>query len=107
MSTSPKKLTAHLRVTKMTSDYNSLDTDDHQPQLMVYQHGSDLQDDFSDRERHILEHMAMGKTAFEIGDALCLSHHTVKTHQKNMLKRTECNNSTHLIACCIRLGIID
>lgn len=106
MPTTQKKLTAHLRITKMATDFANPHLDDHQPQFTVYSEGPKLIDDFSERERHILEHMAMGKTAFEIGEALCLSHHTVKTHQKNMLKRTECNNSTHLIACCLRLGII-
>lgn len=62
--------------------------------------------EFSEREMDILVLMAHGKTANEVGDELCISPHTVKTHQKNMLKKTGCYNSIHLIACSIRDGVI-
>jgi len=62
--------------------------------------------EFSEREIDILQLMAFGKTAHEVAEKLYISPHTVKTHQKNMLKKTGCNNSTHLIASCLRSGVI-
>ncbi|WP_258098295.1 response regulator transcription factor [Marinoscillum pacificum] len=62
--------------------------------------------DFTEREIDILNLMSEGLTAEMIGDSLCISPHTVKTHQRNMLKKTGCSNGTQLVARSIRTGII-
>ena len=61
---------------------------------------------FTNREREILGNIAKGKTFAEIADILNISPHTINTHKKNILKKTDCNNTTELIARCVREGVI-
>ena len=61
---------------------------------------------FTEREKQILSHIAKGRSFSEIAAILNLSPHTINTHKKNMLRKTDCNNTTELIARCVRLGII-
>ncbi|MEQ9304353.1 MAG: helix-turn-helix transcriptional regulator [Marinoscillum sp.] len=63
-------------------------------------------EEFTWRERDILNLMSEGLTADDIAKSLFISPHTVKTHQKNMLKKSECINSTHLVAIAVRVGYI-
>jgi len=60
----------------------------------------------SEREIEIIRLLAEGMTAKEIGDALFLSFHTVRTHRKNILEKLQCRNTTQLVAKCIKKGII-
>lgn len=61
---------------------------------------------FTPREIEILSNIAKGKTFGEIASILNLSPHTINTHKKNILKKTDCSNTTELIARCVRDGII-
>ncbi len=61
---------------------------------------------FTPREKEILAIIAKGKTFGEIANILNISPHTINTHKKNILKKTDCRNSTELIARCVRDGII-
>lgn len=61
---------------------------------------------FTPREKEILSTIAKGKSFGEIAEILNLSPHTINTHKKNILRKTDCNNTTELIARCVRLGII-
>lgn len=61
---------------------------------------------FTPREKQILSNIANGKSFSEIAANLNVSPHTINTHKKNILRKTDCNNTTELVARCIRLGII-
>ncbi|KJF44588.1 LuxR C-terminal-related transcriptional regulator [Draconibacterium sediminis] len=61
---------------------------------------------FTAREKEILSNVAKGKTFAEIAEVLNISPHTINTHKKNILKKTDCNNTTELIARCVREGVI-
>lgn len=63
-------------------------------------------DVFTPREKEILQNIALGKTFAEMADVLNVSPHTINTHKKNILRKTDCSNTTELIARCIRDGII-
>lgn len=61
---------------------------------------------FTPREKEILRNIAKGKSFGEIAEILNVSPHTINTHKKNILRKTDCKNTTELIARCVRLGII-
>jgi len=58
------------------------------------------------REIEILQLISTGHSSQEISQYLNLSVHTVNTHRKNIIKKTEVQNSTELIKNCIEWGII-
>jgi len=60
----------------------------------------------SEREKQILRMISSGKDFKTIAHELHLSPHTINTHKKNMLKKSNCNNTTELVARCIREGIV-
>ena len=59
----------------------------------------------SQRELEIVQLFAGGLTAKEIAHKLYLSHHTINTHRKNILKKLKVNSTTELILYAIRFGI--
>lgn len=54
--------------------------------------------DFTNRELQVLEQLAEGKSSNEIAKELYLSKHTVDTHRRNLLKKSNCHNSVELVA---------
>ncbi|MEQ9231946.1 MAG: LuxR C-terminal-related transcriptional regulator, partial [Cyclobacteriaceae bacterium] len=60
----------------------------------------------SHREIDILRLLSFGYNSDEIATKLHISHNTVKTHRKNILEKSDCKNTTELVALCIRQGII-
>ncbi|WP_324720407.1 helix-turn-helix transcriptional regulator [Salinimicrobium sp. HB62] len=60
----------------------------------------------TEREIRIVKELAKGNTNKEIADILDISPHTVKTHKKNILKKTKCYNTPDLVARSIREGLI-
>jgi DNA-binding CsgD family transcriptional regulator len=52
---------------------------------------------FTDRELEVLKLLSIGLTSTEISKKLFISKHTVDGHRRNMLKKTNCNNSIELI----------
>jgi len=60
----------------------------------------------SERERNILRLIAMGKRSQEIADELYISRHTVDTHRRNILTKTECGNMSEVVCSSIRNGWI-
>lgn len=66
----------------------------------------DYQNLFTPREKEILRHIAKGKSFGEIAQILNLSPHTINTKKNNILRKTDCKNTTELIPRCVRLGII-
>jgi DNA-binding CsgD family transcriptional regulator len=65
-----------------------------------------LNDMLSDREKEIIKELANGLSAKDIASRLFISPHTVKTHRKNILSKTGCNNTAQLIAKCLTSGVI-
>lgn len=51
----------------------------------------------TNKEREILSLVSSGLTTKEIADRLNLSHHTVESHRKNLLKKFQAKNSAELI----------
>ena len=66
---------------------------------------SKIDDDMllSKREIEILKYIADGFSSIQIADKLCLSPHTINTHRKNMLRRTNSKNMADLLAFAMRV----
>ncbi len=60
----------------------------------------------SKRETEILKLIAKGNSTLKIADKLHLSHHTVNTHRKNILKKLKVKSPTELIIYAINTGLI-
>lgn len=58
------------------------------------------------REGEVLEWLAAGKTAHEIGIILGISKRTVEEHVKNAMFKTGAANSTQAVVEAIRKGAI-
>ena len=58
------------------------------------------------RELEITALLANGFNSGEIAHELSISEHTVSTHRKQIIKKTGCRNTTHLVAICLRMGFI-
>jgi DNA-binding CsgD family transcriptional regulator len=59
---------------------------------------------FTKREKEILSHISNGYKSKKIGEMLHISKTTVDTHRKNILKKTECQSITQLIAKAVKEG---
>jgi DNA-binding CsgD family transcriptional regulator len=57
-------------------------------------------------EKKILALLTEGKTSKEIADILFVSSHTIDTHRRNLLKKTNCIDSTALITFAKMTGLI-
>lgn len=51
----------------------------------------------SNREREIIALLAMGLSSPAIADTLCISHHTVNNHRRNMLRESKAGSTVQLI----------
>lgn len=51
----------------------------------------------SKRELEIVSYLEKGFTSKEIAEELFLSNHTVDTHRRNILRKSEVRNTTELI----------
>jgi DNA-binding NarL/FixJ family response regulator len=60
----------------------------------------------SERENEIAALVAGGKTNKEIAQLLHLSHHTVHTHRKNILKKLGINSASELAIYALKVGLI-
>lgn len=58
------------------------------------------------REEEIVKNIARGKTNKQIAVLLGISHHTVHTHRKNVMKKLSVNNSTELALYAVDYGLI-
>lgn len=65
-----------------------------------------LRELLTDREKEIIFKLAKGLSAGEVAESLSLSRHTIRTHRRNILKKTNCNNTAELIAKCLTGGVI-
>lgn len=58
------------------------------------------------REKEILQVLSRGDSNKEIGNALCISEHTVKIHLKNILKKLHMNNRIQAAVYAYQQGLI-
>ncbi|WP_285056513.1 LuxR C-terminal-related transcriptional regulator [Pedobacter ginsengisoli] len=61
---------------------------------------------FSKREIDIIRNIAEGLDSAEIAEKLFIAESTVKKHRKNILEKSDCKNTAHLIKTCILQGLI-
>lgn len=57
------------------------------------------------REREIIGLVALGNTGPEIADQLQIAHHTVRTHVRNAMVRTDARSRAHLVAKALGNGL--
>lgn len=60
----------------------------------------------SKREIEILKWAVEGYSSKQIADKLCLSFNTVNTHRRNMLRKTNSQNSMELLRYAIQYGLL-
>ena len=60
----------------------------------------------SPRELEIIKLISDGKTTKEIAEMLFLSHHTINTHRKKILKKLELKTPTELVMYAVNSGIV-
>lgn len=65
-----------------------------------------VQSNLTERELEIIRLIAQGKTSQEIAEIIHLSRHTVDTHRRKILEKTECKNSLELIGFAKRSGML-
>ena len=58
------------------------------------------------RETEIARLIALGKTNKEVGNELFISHHTVHTHRKNIMRKLSISSSTELVTYAMNTGLI-
>ncbi|MDT0651562.1 response regulator transcription factor [Autumnicola edwardsiae] len=66
----------------------------------------DLSDLLTQREKEVVIRFSRGLNAEQIAEELNLSHHTIKTHRRNILQKSGCRNTTELVAKCLTNGVI-
>ena len=63
----------------------------------IVRHKATLQSDLNKREHEIIRFIAKGLNSKAIAKQLFLSHHTVDTYRRKILKKTDCKNAAELI----------
>jgi len=63
-------------------------------------------DFFTDREKDIIKELAKDLTTRSIAEKLCISEHTIATHRKHILKKSNTHKTEDLLLFCKRKGII-
>lgn len=63
-------------------------------------------DVLTNRELQILPYIAQGMSSGAIAELLKISYLTVRTHRKNILRKTQSHNSASLIKRCIEMGLL-
>lgn len=62
--------------------------------------------EISPRETDILKLVLKGLTTQQISEELHISHYTVETHRKNLLRKTQCNNTAGLLRYAMEHGVL-
>lgn len=58
------------------------------------------------RETQILDMISKGFSTDEVSKRLFISHHTVETHRKNLLRKLQVQNSAQLVRRGFELGCL-
>lgn len=61
----------------------------------------------TDREKEIVKNIALGNTNKQIGTILSISHHTVHTHRKNVMKKLGVKTSNQLTLYAVNSGLVE
>ena len=61
---------------------------------------------FTKREIEIIKEIQIGGSNREIAERLNLSHHTIATHRKNILRKSNCNSILDLLLYCKQFRLI-
>lgn len=61
---------------------------------------------FTKREIDVIKEIHKGGSNREIADRLCVSHHTIATHRKNIFRKSNCNSVLELLVYCKKLEIL-
>ena len=67
---------------------------------------SPLHNVLSSREREVLQHLGKGESNAEIGNALCISQETVKSHIKSLLHKLNAKDRTHAVVIAFHERLI-
>lgn len=59
------------------------------------------------KELVVLHGLAAGMTQYEIADALCLSHETIRSRVQKLRGVLDARNLTHAVAIALRRGFIE
>lgn len=59
------------------------------------------------REKEVLTEIANELTTTEIADKLCISHHTVESHRKNLISKLQVRGATGLVKYAILNGFVE
>ena len=60
----------------------------------------------SSREREVLQHLGEGECNAEIGEALCITQETVKSHVKSLLHKLKAKDRTHAVVIAFHEELI-
>ena len=63
-------------------------------------------DDLTDREREVLRHLALGESNKTIGEVLCVSEETVKTHVGHILGKLGVENRAQAVVQALKRGLV-
>lgn len=75
--------------------------DFYQIDLSAKQSAESISPNFSKREREVLVLIVAGFSSLQIAEQLFVSVETVRVHRRNILKKTNCNNSSSLVRRCL------
>ncbi len=58
------------------------------------------------REEEVLKLLAKELTTNEIADQMCMSHHTVESHLKNLIVKLDVRGTVGLVKYAVKKGLI-
>lgn len=61
---------------------------------------------FTNREIEVIKEIQIGGSNREIADRLFVSHHTIATHRKNILRKSNCHGIVELLLFCQQFNIL-
>jgi DNA-binding CsgD family transcriptional regulator len=74
------------------------------PAIALHENSERSECMLTNREMTILRCLSDGKSSIEIADQLFISHYTVRTHRKNILKKAGARNVAHLVQMALVNG---
>ncbi len=81
---------------KMILIVNLYDAQKQQWKSILREEFLSVPDILTDREREIMSHILLDKSAIKISEELDMSYHTVRTHWRNILQKTKCKTQKDL-----------
>ena len=73
---------------------------------VIVRYKATMQSDLNKREHEIIRFIAKGLNSKAIAKQLFLSHHTVDTYRRKILKKTDCKNAAELIMYATKNNLI-